>query len=80
MQGVVWGKVLEVLAVGKLIAHVHVQQQGGLVSPGERKDGGGGHTCEDLVEHRLSVHVSTLPSPGCAHSSTYQHLATFLIV
>ena len=41
MQGVVWGKVLEVLAVGKLIAHVHVQQQGGLVSPGERKDGGG---------------------------------------
>ena len=33
MQGVLRGKVLQVLTVGELVAHVHVQQQGGLIRP-----------------------------------------------
>lgn len=38
VEGVLGAKVLQVLTVGQVIAHIHVQQQGGLVGPG----GGGG--------------------------------------
>ena len=41
VQGVLRGKVLQVLTVGQLVAHVHVQQQGGLIRPlGGRGRGG----------------------------------------
>ena len=66
VQGVLGGKVLQVLTVGQLVAHVHVQQQGGLVCP--LGGGGGGrsshtyvHTCGVQLEYRLiAVHTYVL--------------------
>ena len=43
VEGVLWGKVLKVLTVGQVIAHIHVKQEGSLVGPGGRQVGMGSH-------------------------------------
>ena len=51
VQGVLGGKVLQVLTVGELVAHIHVQQQGGLVRPLGRGRRGRGREQSHMYIH-----------------------------